>query len=279
MAIVVGADFGTLSVRVTLLDSDRGRLGTAIAEYPLHRLREDPDYATQSHYDQMSALAKATRAVLEQTGVLGKDVSALALDTTGSSVLVVDEKLQPLDEYYLWCDHRAHREAREITLKAHELKLEAIDWCGGVYSHEWGFAKLLHWLRHASTEKRAKFGTALEHCDMVAATLTGVADTKHLKRSVCAMGHKWMWNPKWGGLPSEEFLTAVDPLISGIREKITGEYLTSANIYGGLSDSWSEQMGLSAGIPIPVGAFDAHWDAIGAGCREGEVVNVVGTFT
>jgi L-ribulokinase len=28
-----------------------------------------------------------------------------------------------------------------------------------------------------------------------------------------------------------------------------------------------------------VGAFDAHWDAIGAGCREGDVVNVVGTST
>jgi L-ribulokinase len=38
-------------------------------------------------------------------------------------------------------------------------------------------------------------------------------------------------------------------------------------------------MGLKPGIPIPVGAFDAHWDAIGAGCREGDVVNVVGTST
>ena len=28
-----------------------------------------------------------------------------------------------------------------------------------------------------------------------------------------------------------------------------------------------------------MGAFDAHWDAIGAGCREGDVVNVVGTST
>jgi L-ribulokinase len=36
---------------------------------------------------------------------------------------------------------------------------------------------------------------------------------------------------------------------------------------------------LRAGIPIPVGAFDAHWDAIGAGCKQGDVVNVVGTST
>ena len=279
MAIVAGIDFGTLSVRVTLLDSDHGRLGTAVADYPLHRRREDPDYATQSHTDQMNALVKATREVLPQTNVRGEDVVAMALDTTGSSVVVVDDTLQPLDEYYLWCDHRAHREAQEITAKAHAMKLEAIDWCGGVYSHEWGWAKLLHWLRNADESKRAKFATALEHCDMVAATLTAIRRPCDLKRSVCAMGHKWMWNPKWGGLPSEEFLVAVDPLLKGTRAKMGGEYLTSDHIYGGLAKEWADEMGLRQGIPIPVGAFDAHWDALGAGCKEGDVVNVVGTST
>jgi L-ribulokinase len=279
MAVVAGVDFGTLSVRVTLLDSERGRLGTAVANYPLHRRREDPDFATQSHADQMDALVKATREVLEQTGVHGEDVLAMALDTTGSSVVVVDSSLQPLDDYYLWCDHRAHREAQEITAKAHEMKLEAIDWCGGVYSHEWGWSKLLHWLRHADGAGRAKFATALEHCDMVAAVLTGIKSPHGVKRSVCAMGHKWMWNPKWGGLPPEEFLVAVDPLLKGVRDKIGGEYLTSDHIYGRLSEEWAAKMGLKAGIPIPVGAFDAHWDALGAGCKEGDVVNVVGTST
>jgi L-ribulokinase len=279
MAVAAGADFGTLSVRVTLLDSEKGRLATASAEYPLHRRRDDPDFATQSHEDQMHALVKATRDVLAQAGIQGENVISLAIDTTGSSVVVVDEALQPLDDYYLWCDHRALHEAQEITRKAHETKLEAIEWCGGVYSHEWGWAKLLHWLRHASEEKRARFATALEHCDMVAATLTGVKDAAGIKRSICAMGHKWMWNPKWGGLPSQEFLTSVDPLFKGVREKIGGEYLTSDHIYGNLSPAWAEKMGLSAGIPIPVGAFDAHWDALGAGCRPGDVVNVVGTST
>ncbi len=279
MAIVAGADFGTLSVRVTLLDSVRGRLGTAVAEYPLHRRRDEPDFATQSHFDQMDALALATRKVLAETGVPSEEVIALALDTTGSSVVMVDRALQPLDEYYLWCDHRALREAQEITQKAHAVQLEAIEWCGGIYSHEWGWSKLLHWLRHATDEKRERFATALEHCDMVAATLTGVRSPEQLKRSVCAMGHKWMWNPRWGGLPSEEFLVAVDPLLRGVREKIAGEFLTSDHVYGSLTAEWAEKLGLKEGTVIPVGAFDAHWDALGAGCRPGDVVNVVGTST
>ena len=278
MAIVAGVDFGTLSVRVTLLDSERGRLSTASAEYPLKRKREDPDYATQSHADQMNALAKATRQAIAEAKIDGAQVEAIALDTTGSSVIPVDANLQPLDDYYLWCDHRAKEEAQQITALAHKENLEAIQWCGGVYSHEWGFAKLLHWLRH-NPDKRAQFATGFEHCDMVAATLSGITDPRKVKRSICAMGHKWLWNPKWSGLPPQEFLSKLDPLFNGIRARLDGEYLTSDHIAGHLSPHWAEKLGLRAGIPIPVGAFDAHWDAIGVGCREGDVVNVVGTST
>ena len=278
MRIVAGVDFGTLSTRVTLLDSERGRLGTAAASYPLNRKREDPEFATQSHTAQMDALAQAMRAVLAETGVRGDQVEAIALDTTGSSVIPVDAAMQPLDDYYLWCDHRALHEAQQITALAHERGLEAIAWCGGVYSHEWGFAKLLHWLRH-NPDKRDKFASAFENCDMVAATLCGVTSPRDVRRSVCATGHKWLWNPKWGGYPAEEFLVELDPLLAGVREKLTSETLTSDHLAGHLSEKWAEKLGLRAGIPIPVGAFDAHWDAIGAGCREGDVVNVVGTST
>ncbi|HTV07192.1 MAG TPA: ribulokinase [Acidobacteriaceae bacterium] len=278
MAIVAGVDFGTLSVRVTLLDSMRGRLSTASAEYPLHRKHEDPDYATQSHDDQMRALAEATRKAIAEAGIDGAQVEAIALDTTGSSVIPVDAALQPLDDYYLWCDHRAKEEAQQITALAHAERLEAIEWCGGVYSHEWGFAKLLHWLRH-NPGKRAPFATAFEHCDMVAATLSGITDARLAKRSVCAMGHKWLWNPKWGGLPPQQFFSRLDPLFDGICARLDGDYLTSDHIAGHLAPQWAEALGLRTGIPIPVGAFDAHWDAIGAGCREGDVVNVVGTST
>ncbi|WP_263366453.1 ribulokinase [Edaphobacter bradus] len=278
MAIVAGVDYGTLSVRVTLLDSIRGKLSTASAEYPLHRKREDPNYATQSHADHMNALVAAMRKAIGEAVIDGASVQALAIDTTGSSVICVDKNLQPLDDYYLWCDHRAKQEAHEITALAHSENLEAIAWCGGTYSHEWGFAKLLHWFRN-NPEKRARFATALEHCDMVAATLCGIRDPRAIKRSVCAMGHKWLWSSKWGGLPPQSFLSKLDPLFDGIRDKLGSECLTSDRLAGHLSPEWAAKLGLRSGIPIPIGAFDAHWDALGAGCREGDVVNVIGTST
>src|SRR5437868_4509695 len=278
MAIVAGVDFGTLSVRVSMVSSEAGLLASAVAEYPLHRKREDPEHATQSHADHMRALAQATREALKHAGINGDQVEAIALDTTGSSVIPVDKNLQPLGEYYLWCDHRAKGEAAEITETAHREKLEAIRWCGGVYSSEWGFSNVLRWLRH-NPEKRSEFASAFEHCDMVAATLCGITDPKKVKRSICAMGHKWLWNAALGGLPPESFLTKVDPLLTGVRDKLESEYATSDAIAGTLSPYWAEQLGLKPGIPIPVGAFDAHWDAIGAGCRTDDMVNVVGTST
>src|SRR5690242_3275323 len=278
MSIVAGVDFGTLSVRVSLVDSERGLLESAIAEYPLHRRRYDPEYATQSHEDHLRALAAAMQQALQRAHVSGDQVEAIALDTTGSSVIPVDKNMQPLGEYYLWCDHRAKGEAEEITEAAHREGLQAIEWCGGVYSSEWGFSKLLHWLRN-NPDKRSQFASAFEHCDMIAATLCGITDPKKVKRSICAMGHKWLWNANLGGLPAEEFLIKVDPLFKGVREKLQGEYSTSDEIAGKLSPDWAKNLGLQPGIPIPVGAFDAHWDAIGAGCRTDDMVNVVGTST
>ncbi len=278
MSVVAGVDFGTLSVRVSIVDSEQGRIGSGVAEYPLHRKRDDPDHATQSHADHMKALAEAMALALKSAALDGDGIEALALATTGSSVIPVGDCLLPLGDYYLWCDHRAAGEASLITERARNQGLEAIDWCGGTYSSEWGFSKLLHWLRH-HPDKRASLVTAFEHCDMLTATLCGITEPTQAARSVCAMGHKWMWNPALGGLPSDEFLRSVDPLLGGVREKLSGRYATSDEIAGRLVPQWAATLGLRAGIPIPTGAFDAHWDAIGAGVCVGDVVNVVGTST
>ena len=277
MTIVAGVDFGTQSVRVTVVDSRDGPLGFGVAGYPVVRSADDPDFATQSHEAHMHALVEAMGVALRESRVRGADIASIALDTTGSTVVPVGAGLRPLDDYYLWCDHRAKDEAALITEVANARKLPAIDYCGGVYSSEWGWAKLLHWLRH--TSKREQFVTALEHCDMVAAVLCGITDTAQLPRSICAMGHKWLWHAQSGGLPPEDFLVAVDSRLRGVRAQMGGRYLSSEQLAGHLTPEWATTLGLRAGIPVPVGAFDAHWDAIGAGIAEGDVVNVVGTAT
>ena len=143
---------------------------------------------------------------------------------------------------------------------------------------EWGFSKLLHWLRH-NPDRRGEVVAAIEHCDLVAATLCGITDPDQLPRSVCAMGHKWLYSVEHGGFPAPEFWREVDPLLDGVHELLRGRYLHSDRVAGELSPDWAAKLGLTAGIPIPVGSLDAHWDAIGAGIAEGDVVNVVGSST
>src|SRR5688572_27700515 len=131
MAIVAGVDFGTQSVRVSLFDSVRGRLASAASAYPVLRHDNEPDSATQRHEDHITGLVAAMRGALDAAAIEGFQVDALAIATTGSTVVPVDERLQPLDEYYLWCDHRAKQEAAEITTAARQANLEALKWYGG----------------------------------------------------------------------------------------------------------------------------------------------------
>ena len=178
----------------------------------------------------------------------------------------------------LWCDHRACKKPpssrKRRTAKIRKSSIGAAESTlpsGGFRNCCIGFA---------TTPKIGKISlTAFEHCDMVAAALCGITDPLLAPRSICAMGHKWMWSKSFGGLPPEEFLVAVDPLLKGVRAKLNGRYATSDQIAGKLAPDWATKLGLRAGIPIPGGAFDAHWDAVGAGARTGDVVNVVGTST
>lgn len=278
MTLVAGVDFGTESVRVSIVDRSQGVVGTGVGDYPVVRHPSDPDFATQSHGAHLTGLETAMRDALALAGADGRAVRALAVDTTGSTVVVVGEGLVPLDDYYLWCDHRAKDEADRITEVARDQRLPAIELCSGAYSSEWGFAKLLHWLRHNPT-RRNQAVAALEHCDMIAAVLCGITNPDQLPRSVCAMGHKWLWSEEHGGMPSAAFLTKVDPLLAGSHRLLRGRYKTSDQLAGTLSAEWADRLGLPVGIPIPVGALDAHWDAVGAGIAEGDVVNVVGSST
>lgn len=278
MSIVAGVDFGTQSVRFSIFHSDRGRLGAGLGSYPVHRCQDDPDFATQSHAHHLAALVTAAQQAIAAAGIDGTTIEALAIDTTGSTVVPVDEHLQPLDDYYLWCDHRAWREAEEITRAAHEAGLEAIQWSGGSYSSEWGFAKLWHWLRR-HPEQSSRLATAVEHCDLITAVLCGISLPEQLPRSICAMGHKWIWNESLGGFPAAAFFAGLDPMLAGVREKMSGRYARSDTLAGHLSPEWAGKLGLRPGIPLPVGALDAHWDAIGAGIGLGDIVNVIGTST
>lgn len=295
-SFVLGVDFGTDSVRALVADTaDGSEIGTAVVEYPRWKKGKycDPsrNQFRQHPLDYLESMTEVIRRTLRQSppGTAEK-VRGIAVDTTGSTPVAVTRQGAPLalapgfEEnpnamFVLWKDHTAVREAEEINTLARTWGgMDFTKFEGGVYSSEWFWAKILHLLRNDEQVRRAAFSW-VEHCDWIPALLTGNTDPLTLKRSRCAAGHKAMWHPSFGGLPSEEFLAKLDPLLSGIRDRLYRETWTSDVAAGNLSDEWACRLGLSADVKVGVGAFDAHMGAVGGEIEPYVLTKIMGTST
>ncbi len=299
-ALSLGFDFGTNSVRALLADVGNGReIAAAVHEYETGQAgiildpadsnlaRQDPgDYIRGAERVVRKVLAEAKKAdsTLKKEQIIG-----IGIDTTGSTPFPVDRAGTPLsfrDEFkdnpnamaWLWKDHTAFAEAAEITELARKEHPEYLAKCGGTYSSEWFFSKIFHCLRTDRRVFEAAFSW-VECCDYIPGLLTGNSDPLTMKRSRCAAGHKAMFNDAWGGLPSREFLTRLDPRLGELRGRLYDKTFTSDAEAGRLSGEWARRLGLEAGIPVAVSAFDAHFGAVGAGVAPDVLVKILGTST
>ncbi len=295
----IGLDYGTNSVRALVVNVANGaEIGTAVWNYAHGRegviLSTDPNLARQHPGDYVKgaevtltkALAAAKKAV---KGFRADQVIGIGVDTTGSTPLPVDENGRPLafqkrfDKEpaamaWLWKDHTSIEEAEEITALARTDRPHYLAKCGGTYSSEWFFSKILHCRRAHPKVFEAAY-TWVECADWIPAMLTGNEAPGKYVASVCAAGHKAMYNDAWGGYPDKEFLGKLDPALGALRKRLKDKACAVDTKVGGLSKTWAEKTGLPEGIPVAVGAFDAHLGAVGAGIQPGIFARIVGTST
>jgi L-ribulokinase len=295
----IGVDYGTNSVRALVVDvADGAEVGTCVSNYPSgdHGILldpKDPNLARQNPADYLDGFMKAVRgAVREATKAVGltpEQVIGIGVDTTGSTPLPVDAQGMPLAldpkfkgqlaaHAWLWKDHTSHAEAAEITQKARELGMPYLAKCGGTYSSEWFWSKVLHCKRSAPKVFEAAYSW-VELADLVPGYITGTLDPNLVPRGICAAGHKAMYNDQWGGLPSEEFLSAIDPALAGVRRRYAQCAVPSDRKAGELTAEVAKKVGLRPGIAVAVGNFDAHAGAVGAGIKPGTLVKIIGTST
>ena len=292
----IGVDYGTDSIRSILVDATSGKeVESSVFYYPRWekgRYCSPADNMFRQHpLDYIEGLEYTVRELTEKCSPsVAKNIAAISLDTTGSTPVAVNDKGVPLSltrgfeenpdaMFVLWKDHTSVKEAEEINIKAKNWG--GIDYTmyeGGVYSSEWFWAKILHVLRKDKAVREAAYSW-VEHCDWIPALLTGVESVDKIKRSRCAAGHKAMWHEKWGGLPSEEFLTAVDPLLSGLRERLYKDTYTIDLQAGKITTEWAGRLGLPENVTIGIGAFDAHLGAVGGEIKPYYLCKIVGTST
>ena len=292
---VLGIDYGTDSVRTVVTDTTDGTiLSTAVFSYPRWQQGRfcDPsrNQFRQHPQDYVDGLQQSVREALTQAPAgIPERVTGIAIDTTGSTPCALDRTGTPLAlrpdfaenpnaMFVLWKDHTAVGEAQEINDLARRWAIDYTQYEGGVYSSEWFWAKILHVLRADAAVREAAYSWA-EHCDWIPHLLAGGTDVQRMKRSRCAAGHKAMWHPAWNGLPDEEFLTTLDPLLGGLRDRLFEQTHTSDQVAGTLSDEWAETLGLSAEVVVSVGAFDAHMGAVGGQIEPYYLSKVMGTST
>jgi L-ribulokinase len=292
---VIGIDFGTDSVRSVVVNATTGQeVSSGVHEYSRWKTGQYCNASVsqfrQHPLDHLEGLEKATaQALASLSEEVRRNIKGISVDTTGSTPGPVDENgtlLALLPEwtenpnamFILWKDHTGNAEAEEINELAHRWDVDYTKYVGGIYSSEWFWAKILRTLRVDETV-RAKAFSWVEHCDWVSAVLTGETNPLTMKRSRCAAGHKAMWHEEFEGLPSEEFLTRLDPLLAGLRDRLYRHTYTSDEVMGTLSAEWAQKWGLSTDVKIGVGAFDAHMGAVGAQIEPYSLVKVIGTST
>jgi len=295
----LGVDFGTNSVRALVVRcSDGAEFGSRVVDYPsgAQGVLLDPKdglLARQHPGDYLFGLEESITGALAEAGRKPdfdpSKVLGIGLDSTGSSPIPVDAQNRPLAlsdrwranldaQCWLWKDHTGWREAARITELCAKLRPQYIAKCGGVYSSEWFWAKLWHCLNVAPETFNSAFSW-VELADWAPSVLAGVADPRLVKRGVCAAGHKALYSDDWGGLPDKEFLTALDPRLADLRNRLYEKAYDATEPAGFLCSDWATRLGLAAGIPIAIGEFDVHYGAIGCGVREGTLVKVIGTST
>jgi len=295
----VGVDFGTNSVRALVVDvADGAEVATDVYHYPSGEEGilldpKDPNLARQNPADYIrgfyESVRRAVDAAKKKRGFRPENVIGIGIDTTGSTPIPVDRQGMPLAmkralkkklaaQAWLWKDHTGHAEAAEITEKAARSRDNYLGKCGGTYSSEWYWSKLLHCKRTAPEVFDAAYAW-VELADFIPALVTGNLDPDTLPRSICAAGHKAMYNDQWGGLPSKRFLGGLDPGLARVRDHYAAEAVPADQKAGELSAEVARRVGLPPGIAVAVGAFDAHTGGVGAGIKPGTLVKIIGTST
>ncbi|MGZ8539227.1 MAG: ribulokinase [Chitinophagaceae bacterium] len=294
-AYVIGVDYGTDSVRSVLVHAGNGNeISSSVFYYPrwkaglycnpsLNQFRQHP-------LDYTEGLEATIKECLQKAGKeIAQNVKAISIDTTGSTPVAVDKTGTPLAllpgfeknpnaMFVLWKDHTATNEAAEINEHATKFSKNYLQYVGGIYSSEWFWAKILHILREDETIRKKAY-SFVEHCDWIPFLLTGSNDVAQLKRGVCSAGHKALWATDFGGLPPNEFFTSLDNLLDGYTSRLFTQTYTADKPAGRLSEEWASRLGLSTGVIIGIGAFDAHMGAVGGQIEPYHLSKVMGTST
>jgi L-ribulokinase len=291
---VLGIDYGSLSGRALLADTDGTELAVSVFDYP-HAVMDEfllgstkrlpPNYALQHPQDYIDVLSHTIPDVLKKAGISADDVIGVGIDFTACTILPVFADGTPLcfaDEFKsnphayvkLWKHHAAQDKANRLNEAAEKRGETWLKRYGGKISSEWEIPKIWQILDEAP-EVYAKADKIIEAADYIIWLLTGIAT-----RNTCTAGYKGIWS-KREGHPSKEFFASLDPRLANVVEEKFIQNIMPVGVKAGeISSAASMLTGLKAGTAVAVGNVDAHVSipAVKIG-KSGQMLAIMGTST
>ncbi|MEK6543459.1 MAG: ribulokinase [Elusimicrobiota bacterium] len=286
----LGLDFGTESVRALVVACADGKeAAQAVVRYPHSVIATSlpgskkplpADFALQDPRDYIDSSIKAIRQVLKR--VKAADVVGIGVDFTACTILPVHRDGTPLmmekgfrgDPHAwvkLWKHHAAQPEADRVNELARQRGEKFLQYYSGSISSEWMLPKCWE-IAKKSPQVYAAAELIVDAGDWLVQQMTGT-----FCRNSCAAGYKGLWNAELG-FPSEEFLTALDPALAGLRDKWLQNIVAPGELAGRVSEAFAQKSGLVTGTPVSAATIDAHSGVAGMGVAgEGPMSIIMGT--
>jgi xylulokinase len=265
MALLLGYDVGSSSIKATLMDAGTGRV-LASATSPdkeLDIVAAEIGWAEQAPSIWWEHVVKATQDINAQGQFDAGDIEAIGISYQMHGLVVVDENKQVLRPSIIWCDSRAVAIGEQAACDIGPDKcLKKLFNLPGNFT-----ASKLRWVKENEPELYGKIHKMMLPGDFIAMKMTG-----EIKTTPSGLSEGIMWDFEGEGLA--DFV--LDNY--GIVGELIPETVPTFSVQGELTGAAADELGLRAGTKISYRAGDQPNNALSLGVLEpGEIAVTAGT--
>lgn len=246
----IGADIGTTAIKVALFDNEGNKVIHHVQEYDL--LKPSAQRVEQEPHVYWDAFKLCVTRVMTDSGIDKEKVKAFAMDSSAETIVFLDEKMEPLDNFYVWMDNRAEVEADEIN--QHFTPEEIVNATGQTPIDPVYPATKILWFRKNKPELFKKIRMMFMCDDYILWHMSGIK---------ASHGSSWCTSYLWDITRKEWWPEMMDYL------QINGEQLPkiyeSGTVVGEILPDMADELGLPRGLMLVMGGQDQSSGAIGVG--------------
>jgi len=264
MALLLGYDVGSSSIKATLIESRTGKvLASATSpEKELEIYAGESGWAEQEPSTWWEHVRKATQQVASEIRSL-EDVEAVGISYQMHGLVCVDKNKEILRPSIIWCDSRAVQIGEKAAVDIGTEKcLKSLFNLPGNFT-----ASKLKWVMENEPEVYSKIHKIMLPGDYIAMRMTG-----EIKTTPSGLSEGIMWDFEKDGLA--EFVLEN----YGISADLIAERVPTFSVQGELTKEAASELGLKAGTKVSYRAGDQPNNALSLGVLEpGEIAVTAGT--